>query len=71
MTERSNVVKIQGNRLCEQLGLPVGTKIPKNVIEMIAKSKINDVVSVCGKEVVLSPSVIAVAGILVSKKVLE
>lgn len=63
----SKVIRIQGDKLCDDLGYPKGTKIPIETIEAIASSNFGDVLTIDGKEVKLTMHMVGVAKILLEK----
>ena len=61
------VIRIQGDKLCESLGLPAGTKIELDLIRKIATSQFGDVIQMNGKDIKLSMHMVGVAKILLEK----
>lgn len=61
------VIRVQGDKLCEELGYPKGTKIDIEIIKEIAKLKAGDFVVVNGKSIKISPRIFAIAKILLDK----
>lgn len=71
MSERVNVIQIQGEKLCKQLNMPPGTKIPKDIIELVAKADIYSTITIDGNKVNITPLAIALSKILMSKQVVD
>jgi hypothetical protein len=65
--QKSKVIRIQGDKLCEMLGLPPKTKIELNVIKEIADAPVKSFVVYNGKNYVVDPSMKAIAGVLLAK----
>ena len=61
------VIRIQGDKLCESLGLAKGTKIDLELIRKIATSNFGETIRVEGRDVKLSMHMIGVAKILLEK----
>lgn len=61
------VIRIQGDKLCEYLGLKQGTKIELNIIKQIASSQFGDTITIQGKSIILSMHAIGVSRILLAK----
>lgn len=67
MNHNDKVVRIQGDRLCQFLGYPEGTKIDVAVIRAIANAGAGDLVKVDGKGIVVGMSAIGIAQVLLKK----
>ena len=61
------VIRIQGDKLCECLGLKQGTKIELNIIKQIAASQFGDTITIQGKPITLSMHAIGLSRILLEK----
>ena len=68
---RKGVVRIQGDKLCAMIGIPLGTKIPKEELNKISLATLGKETTICGKQVVISSSMKALVKILEGKNVLE
>ena len=68
---RKGVVRVQGDKLCALLGYEKGTKIPRDIIEKIAKSETGDIIEINGTSITLGPSPIGLAQILLNKDVVD
>lgn len=67
MATDDKVIRIQADKLCELIGLPKGSYIPRSTIELIAKSKLLTVVNINGRDIKVTPSLIAVAQVILGK----
>lgn len=61
------VIRIQGDKLCEYLGLKPETKIELSVIKKIASSQFGDTITINGTDIVLSMHAIGIAKVLMEK----
>ena len=61
------VIRIQGDKLCDYLGLPAGTKIELKTIKQIATATFGESITLDGKEINLTMHMIGVAKILLEK----
>lgn len=64
---RDKVIRIQGDKMCEYLGLPKGTKINLDVLHIIEHAEVNKPCNVMNKDVVITMHMKATAGILIKK----
>jgi len=64
---RDKVIRIQGDKLCLELGYPPETKLDIKLIKQIADSKPGDIITIDGREITITMRMIGVAGILVNK----
>lgn len=64
---RDKVIRIQGDKLCLELGYPPETKLDIVLIKQIANSKPGDIIFVENREITITMHMIGVAGILVDK----
>lgn len=67
---RKGVVRVQGDRLCAMIGIPMGTKIPREELNKISLATLGKEMTICGKQVVVSASMKALVEILEGKNVL-
>lgn len=61
------IMRIQADKLCEQLGYAPGTYIPRDILEKISKAQFKDELFINRKPVIVSPSMYAIAKLLLSK----
>lgn len=64
---KDKVIRIQGDRLCQFLGYPTGTKIDIGIIKAIASANAGDMLVIDGKSVNISMSAIGNATVLLKK----
>lgn len=64
---KNRVTRIQGDKLCEELGYPKGTKIDIKIIREITQLKAGDFVVIDGKSITITPRIFAIAKILLEK----
>lgn len=64
---KDRVIRIQGDKLCEELGYPKETKIDIEVIREITQLKAGDFVVIDGKSITITPRIFAIAKILLDK----
>ena len=68
---RKGVIRAHGDKLCTMIGIPPGTKIPKEELDKISLATLGKEMTICGKQVVVSASMKALVEILEGKNVLE
>lgn len=64
---KNRIIRIQGDKFCEELGYPKGTKIDIKIIREIAQLKAGDFVVIDGKSITITPRIFAIATILFDK----
>ena len=64
---RDGVIRVQGDKLCLMIGLPPGTKIPKEDLDVINNTSYGETITVCDKTITVSPSMKALVEILINK----
>ena len=64
---RDKVIRIQGDKMCDYLGIPRETKINLGVLQRIEQAEANQKCTVMGKEVTVTMHMKATAGILLKK----
>lgn len=64
MVELNSRTRINANKLLDVLEMKRGTKIPENEVKILANSKLADVVTINGKSVKVSASMIHYAKVI-------
>ena len=68
---RKGVTRVQGDKLCAILGYSKGSKIPGDIITMVSKANVGDVVNIDGRQITVGPAAISLAQILLDKDVVD
>lgn len=64
---RDKVLRIQADKLAELLKLKPGTYLKKDMIRKVAEAKCGEIVVVNGVEVIVLPSAIGLANVILNK----